>query len=77
MIRAKYSVTISEKYKLVKVLDKFSKYFQPYVSFKIKGKIVEVSAPKREIIGELQRRLKHMKNCSFKMIEIESVAEGG
>ena len=75
MIYAKYIVNLKQAYKLVKLLDKFAEYIEHvrYRTDTLDGKLIaEVLVPTRAILGEFERRLKHVRDCDFSMVSIEN-----
>jgi hypothetical protein len=78
LIRALYLVRVSQPYKLAKLLSKFGISVRPYpcrYAVKDKGEAVEVEILVQEqgTLGELNRRLKHIRpNCEFKLLEVSN-----
>ena len=77
MIKAVYLVK-AEEYKILKTLDKFSKQIskmKPCVYSLTNGKngiVVNISLHEGKLLGELGRRIGHIKDAKFKLIEVKS-----
>jgi hypothetical protein len=77
MIKAVYLVKLQQPYKLTKLLSKFEISVKPYpCKFEVKDKDganqLEIFVHHPRILGELNRRLKLLKNCQFQAIEVSN-----
>jgi hypothetical protein len=77
MVKAVYLVK-AEEYKVLKTLDKFSKQMSKMkpctysLTNSKNGIIVNISLHEGRLLGELKRRIGHIKDAKFKLIEVKS-----